>query len=389
MIEREYLIDVTRLVWRCWSGRLPTGIDRVCLAYLEFYGERAQAVVQRGGLQWVFPPQESDRLFAAIRAGGRAFRRSLLALLPRTILSGRRNTRSAAEDRPGPIYLNIGHTGLDEPSLPGWIRRNGLRAVFLVHDLIPITHPEFCRAGEAEKHAARMSNVLSGAAGIIGNSQATLDDLQAFAELEQVSVPPFIAAWISGYEIPAAAPPATLDRPHFVVVGTIEGRKNHVLLFQLWRNLVEHYGNAAPRLVVIGQRGWEAEHALAMLDRNPLLRGHVRELGHTNDIDAARLIAGARALLMPSFAEGFGLPVVEAMQLRTPVICSDLPAFREIAGDIPVYLDPLDGPGWQRAVMDFMEDTPDRMRQVRQLRGYRGPDWPSHFATVDPWLATV
>ena len=70
MIEREYLIDVTRLVWRCWSGRLPTGIDRVCLAYLEFYGERAQAVVQRGGLQWVFPPQESDRLFAAIRAGG-------------------------------------------------------------------------------------------------------------------------------------------------------------------------------------------------------------------------------------------------------------------------------------------------------------------------------
>ena len=92
---------------------------------------------------------------------------------------------------------------------------------------------------------------------------------------------------------------------------------------------------------------------------------------------------------MPSFAEGFGLPVVEAMQLRTPVICSDLPAFREIAGDIPVYLDPLDGPGWQRAVMDFMEDTPDRMRQVRQLRGYRGPDWPSHFATVDPWLATV
>ena len=389
MIEREYLIDVTRLVWRCWSGRLPTGIDRVCLAYLEFYGERAQAVVQRGGLQWVFPPQESDRLFAAIRSGGRAFRRSLLALVPRTILSGRRNTRSAAEDRPGPIYLNIGHTGLDEPSLPGWIRRNGLRAVFLVHDLIPITHPEFCRAGEAEKHAARMSNVLSCAAGIIGNSQATLDELQAFAELEQVSVPPFIAAWISGYEIPAAAPPATLDRPHFVVVGTIEGRKNHVLLFQLWRNLVEHYGNAAPRLVVIGQRGWEAEHALAMLDRNPLLRGHVRELGHTNDIDAARLIAGARALLMPSFAEGFGLPVVEAMQLRTPVICSDLPAFREIAGDIPVYLDPLDGPGWQRAVMDFMEDTPDRMRQVRQLRGYRGPDWPSHFATVDPWLATV
>lgn len=386
MIERPYLIDVTRLVWRCWSGRLPTGIDRVCLAYLDHFGPRAQAVVQRGGLQRVLSAGVSDRLFAAMRQGGPGFRRALLKLLPRMIAAG--PALRAAKGK-GAIYLNIGHTGLDEPSLPGWVRRNGLRAVFLIHDLIPITHPEFCRAGEAEKHRARMRNVLSCAAGIIGNSQCTLDELRAFAELEQLPVPPFVPAWISGNNIPLAAPPAAMDRPHFIVVGTIEGRKNHVLLFQLWRNLVERMGHRAPRLIVIGQRGWEAEHAHAMLDRNALLRGHVRELGHATDEEVARLIAGARALLMPSFAEGFGLPVVEAMQLGTPVICSDLPAFREIAGDIPVYLDPLDGPGWERTILDFLEDCPDRMRQVRQLRGYRGPDWPGHFAEVEPWLATL
>lgn len=390
MIERDYLIDVTRLVWRCWSGRLPTGIDRVCLAYLDHYGDRAQAVIQRRGMQWVFSPAASDRLFAAIRQGGPAFRRSLVRLLPTTLGSGRGSARHGnGRGATGAIYLNIGHTGLDEPSLPGWIRRNGLRAVFLVHDLIPITHPEFCRAGEAEKHRARMRNVLSCAAGIIGNSQTTLDELQAFAELEQLPLPPFVAAWISGHQIPESAPPAALDRPHFIVVGTIEGRKNHVLLFQLWRKLVERMGLRAPRLVVIGQRGWEAEHALAMLDRNTVIRGHVRELGNATDEEVSRLIAGARALLMPSFAEGFGLPVVEAMQLGTPVICSDLPAFREIAGDIPVYLDPLDGEGWERTIVSFLDDCPDRMRQVRQLRGYRGPDWPSHFATVEPWLATL
>lgn len=386
MIERDYLIDVTRLVWRCWSGRLPTGIDRVCLAYLEHFGSRAQAVVQRGGMQWVFGPGASDRLFAAILAGGSGFRGRLVRLLPTALGSGRRLERRAG---PGPIYLNIGHTGLDEPSLPGWVRRNGLRAVFLVHDLIPITHPEFCRGGEDVKHRARMRNVLSCAAGIIGNSQATLDELAAFAELEQLPLPPFVPAWISGYDIPESAPAAAMDRPHFIVVGTIEGRKNHVLLFQLWRKLIERMEHRAPRLVVIGQRGWEAEHALAMLDRTPALRGHVRELGSASDSEVARLIAGARALLMPSFAEGFGLPVVEAMQLGTPVICSDLPAFREIAGDIPVYLDPLDGPGWERAILEFLEDSPDRMRQLRQLRDYRGPDWPSHFRVVEPWLETL
>ncbi|WP_214647703.1 glycosyltransferase family 4 protein [Novosphingobium aerophilum] len=387
MIERDYLIDVTRLVWRAWSGRLPTGIDRVCLAYLDHFGDRAQAVVQRGGMQRVFSPAASDRLFAAIRAGGPGFRTRLLRLLPFALSSGGGVAKGRAGR--GPIYLNIGHTGLDEPSLPGWVRRNGLRAVFLVHDLIPITHPEFCRSGEAEKHRARMRNVLTCAAGIIGNSQSTLDELQAFAELEQLAVPPFVPAWISGHEIPDSAPPAAMDRPHFIVVGTIEGRKNHILLFQIWRKLVERLGHRAPRLVVIGQRGWEAEHALAVLDRNPLLRGHIRELGSASDLEAARLMAGARALLMPSFAEGFGLPVVEAMQLGTPVICTDLPAFREIAGDIPHYLDPLDGLGWESAILSFLEDCPDRMRQIRQLRGYRGPDWPSHFAVVEPWLSTL
>lgn len=387
MSERKYLIDVTRLVWRCWSGRLPTGVDRVCLAYLDFFGSRSQAVIQRGGLHWVLSPAASDRLFDAIREGGANFRRNFLRLLPLLLEIGK-GIRPAGEGE-GAIYLNIGHTGLNEPSLPGWIRRHGLRAVFLVHDLIPITYPEFCRPGEADKHRARMRNALSCASGIIGNSRCTLTELQMFARHEKLPMPPSIAAWLSGEDLPDKATAAQMDRPYYIVVGTIEGRKNHVLLFQLWRKLVERMGSAAPRLIVVGQRGWEAEHAHAMLDRNSVIRGHVRELGSASDAEVARLIAGARALLMPSFAEGFGLPVIEAMQLSTPVICSDLPTFREIAGEIPVYLDPLDGDGWERAVLSFMTDCPDRMRQVRQLRGYRGPDWSSHFAAVEPWLETL
>ncbi|HET9628012.1 MAG TPA: glycosyltransferase family 1 protein [Novosphingobium sp.] len=384
MIEREFLIDVSRLVWRVWTGRLPTGIDRVCLAYLARYGARAQAVVQRNGVFRILAARESDRLFALIRNGGAGFRRGLAALLP-VVLA---NSTSRAEGS-GAIYLNIGHTGLDEPALPDWVHQCGLRAVFLVHDLIPITHPEFCRAGEAERHAARMTNVLACAAGIIGNSHATLADLEAFAREVGMAVPPYLPAWISGAEVPRSAPAAGMDRPYYIVVGTIEGRKNHVLLLQLWRNLVEQMGGETPRLLVVGQRGWEAEHAHAMLDRNPVIKGHVRELGNADDAELARLIAGARALLMPSFAEGFGLPIVEALQLGTPVICSDLPAFREIAGDIPLFLDPLDGRGWERAVLSFLDECPERARQLRMMRDYRGPDWESHFAQVDPWLGAL
>ncbi|MFC3173259.1 glycosyltransferase family 4 protein [Novosphingobium bradum] len=382
LIEREFLIDISRLVWRVWTGRLPTGIDRVCLAYLDRYGSRAQAVVQRNGVFRILAPRESDRVFALIRNGGPGFRRGLASLLPIVLA-----TSAARANGADAIYLNIGHTGLEEPGLADWVERCSLRAVFLVHDLIPITHPEFCRAGEGERHVARMCNVLTCAAGIIGNSRATLDDLEAFAAAEGMAVPPYLPAWISGNDVPRVAPAAGMDRPYFIVVGTIEGRKNHVLLLQLWRSLIERMGNAAPRLLVVGQRGWEAELAHALLDRNPLLKGHVRELGNVEDAELARLIAGARALLMPSFAEGFGLPIVEALQLGTPVICSDLPAFREIAGDIPLFLDPLDGKGWERAVLSFLDDCAERERQLRLMRDYRGPDWEGHFAQVDPWLA--
>jgi len=384
LIEREFLIDVSRLVWRVWTGRLPTGIDRVCLAYLDRYGDRAQAVVQRNGVFRILAPRESDRLFALIRGGTAGFRKGFTAMLPAALA-----TSVAKAEGKGAIYLNIGHTGLDEPALRGWVERCGLRAVFLVHDLIPITHPEFCRAGEDERHAERMRNVLACAAGIIGNSQATLADVESFAASEGMDVPPYLAAWISGNEVPHTAPAAGMDRPYFIVVGTIEGRKNHVLLLQLWRVMAERMGSAAPRLIIVGQRGWEAEHAHAMLDRTAILKGHVREIGNADDAELARLIAGARALLMPSFAEGFGLPIVEALQLGTPVICSDLAAFREIAGEIPLYLDPLDGKGWEQAIRAFMADCPERERQLALVHSYRGPDWDGHFAQVDPWLADL
>ena len=148
-------------------------------------------------------------------------------------------------------------------------------------------------------------------------------------------------------------------------------------------------GAATPLLVILGQRGWEAELALAMIDRDTAIGAHIVELGTACDAELASLIGGARALLMPSFAEGFGLPVIEALQSGTPVIASDLPVFREIAGPIPCYLDPGDGPGWLAMIQAFCQDGPERTRQVSAMSAYRAPVWPDHFAAVETWLAAL
>jgi hypothetical protein len=74
-----------------------------------------------------------------------------------------------------------------------------------------------------------------------------------------------------------------LDRPYFVALGTIEGRKNHLLLLKIWDSLATSMGNDAPILVIIGQRGWEAQAAIAILEQPGRLRGHVYELRHCTD----------------------------------------------------------------------------------------------------------
>jgi hypothetical protein len=112
-------------------------------------------------------------------------------------------------------------------------------------------------------------------------------------------------------------------------------------------------------------------------------------LPYCSDEELGRWIGAARALLMPSFAEGFGLPIIEALQIGTPVIASDLPCFREIGAGIPTLLDPLDAMAWEQTIMGFLDNGPDRSRQNRLLRDYRAPTWSDHFARVEAWLETL
>jgi glycosyltransferase involved in cell wall biosynthesis len=377
-ISREFLLDVSRLVWRVWKGRLPTGIDRVCLEYLRHFGPRSQAVVQFRGRIFVLSVADSDALFALLAREREGARRRLMALAPRAWMRARRSP-----PRAGMIYLNVGHTGLHEAALPRWIASHKLKAVYLIHDLIPITHPQFCREGEAAKHVRRIQNALRSASAIVAISKATLEELTEFAAAQGLAMPPAAVAWIApGEPCNDLASPRS-DRPYFVTLGTIEGRKNHLLLLNCWRRLVAELQDAAAMLVVIGQRGWEAEAAEAVLDHPGELAGHLLELGDCADDEVRAWLKGARALLMPSFAEGFGLPLVEAMECGTPVLASDLPVYREFARDIPTYLRPDDADAWEQAIRAFTGDAPERERQKRELRHYRAPTWSSHFAVVE------
>jgi glycosyltransferase involved in cell wall biosynthesis len=380
--DSPILLDVSRLIWRRWKGRLPTGIDRVCLAYLRHFAPRAQAVVQHRWFRGILDPEASQRLFALLESPGAKFKTSL-------VLGGLRSIRRPGNHGDARLYLNVGHTGLDSPGFRQWVRNANVKPIYLIHDLIPIAHPEFCRPGEAEKHRERMRTVLTTAAGAIGNSHATLDELARFGRRENLPSPPGLAAWLGADPLPAVGQPIRRPCPTFVALGTIEARKNHLLLLEIWSRLIDRLGTAAPRLLIIGQRGWEAEQVFNRLDHDEKLRGHVIELNTCADEELSAHVSTARALLFPSQAEGYGLPLIEALGLGAPVIASDLPVFREIAGDIPTYLDPLDRNAWEAAILEYSEDAGAREEQLRRMKSFRLPDWDGHFDNVERWLRTL
>jgi glycosyltransferase involved in cell wall biosynthesis len=382
--DRPLLFDVSRLIWRRWAGRLPTGIDRVCLAYLARYRAEAQAVVHGRGVRRILGKSASDRLFDVLAASEPRFRQEFVRLLPKLL-----SPSSTSWSGKGRLYLNVGHTGLEEQGLVDWIRAADVLPIFLVHDLIPITHPEYCRAGEALRHTERIRNMLATAAGVVANSRATLESLAEFAAREQLPMPEAVAAllgvevWRGEDEEPAAEP----ERPTFVMLGTIEARKNHLLLLQVWTRLARQLGPRTPRLLIIGQRGWECEQVVDLLERCQPLQGHVFEVGRCSDADLHQHLRTARALLFPSLVEGFGLPLIEALGLGTPVIASDLPVFREISPGIPTYLDPLDGPAWERTILAYADGgSTARGEQLLRLANYQPPSWNDHFAVVNDWL---
>jgi glycosyltransferase involved in cell wall biosynthesis len=372
------------LVWRRWSGRHPTGVDRVCLSYLAHFAEHSQAVVHHRRFRRILDKRSSSALFELLAQPPTSLRRDLAL---RILNAGMRRV----ERGKGRVYLNVGHTGLDQNGYREWLSGANVRPVYFVHDLIPITHPEFCRDGESERHRARMATVLTSAIGVIGNSKATLHDLAEFARDEDLPVPRSRAAWLGTTHFPETrAAIVTQERPTFVILGTIEARKNHLMLLHVWSRIVRRRGSSAPRLVIIGQRGWECEQVFDLLDRSELLQDAVTEIGHCNDAAIAAHLYSARALLFPSLVEGYGLPLVEALSAGTPVIASDLPVFREIGQGVPDLIDPLDGPAWERAILSYAEDrSPARDAQLQRLAGYRPPTWGDHFAAVEEWLAKL
>jgi Glycosyl transferases group 1 len=123
------------------------------------------------------------------------------------------------------------------------------------------------------------------------------------------------------------------------------------------------------------------------LERSKAVRTHVVENNDCSDTEMAGILKGACALLFPSFVEGYGIPLVESLQLTTPVIASDIPVFREIGQGVPDFINALDGMGWLKAIEDYMQEhSAMRKSQLARMTNYTHWNWTDHFSVVDDFI---
>ncbi len=398
------VLDISLSVAKPWL-HAPSGIDRVETAHARHWrralAERDITFAMRNawGYLAAIPHGLAHDILALSEgriASGLGHREWSLRARPALVMArqllgeGAARLRARVAARPDSVLLSVSNAITHHHAALAAVRRIGCRFVPLVHDVIPLDHPHCFPAGESATHARRMAGVSRFADAALIVSAAARAALGRQFAARGWRVPEFAVAH-PGLDLPAAAPgpaPAPAE-PYFVLLGSLEPRKNHLLMLEIWRGMAAALGPACPRLVVVGRRPSEPHLGTDLLDRGDF-RGRVEARGRLPDAELAALLRGARALLFPSLDEGFGIPLAEALAMGVPAIASDIPAFREVGGDAPDFLHPLDGPGWRRAVEDLAaSDSPRRAAQLARAKAWTPPSWERHFAAASRVLERV
>jgi len=396
-------LDVTRLSSRIGRGAL-TGIDRVEIAYLRHIlaqTDPQSRFLCRTTRGYLLLGPEGGQILLDLADGSTPL--GAADLFSRLSFRGNRPRhrveaaiRSHAQDRcrasrlskmldrkaAGPVtYLNVGHSNLSEATLTALGADASITVAVLLHDLIPIRHPDLVAPDLPARFADRIERVRRYADLVICNSASTQDDLQDHWA-EHTRLPGTMVAHLGLDLTPKAG--GARDPKSFVMLGTIEPRKNHALMLDVWEGLARELPETSmPHLNIIGPVGWRVDAFMDRLSDHPLLNKTVHYHGQLTDAQVATYLSHARALLFPSTAEGYGYPPLEAAIAGAVPICSTLPVFRETLGKSAVYVEALDAYSWIATIRKLVTST----MPLPELTELRIPTWQAHFDIVGDGLA--
>lgn len=230
------------------------------------------------------------------------------------------------------------------------LKRDGVGMIAVIYDLIPLTHPQFYDTRLVEVFSEWFDWITRTADGYMAISATVRDQVRE--ELQQrIGSEQTAKRWFDFFHLGSELDLHTVDstveprlqqlfakpEPVFLMVSTIEPRKNHDYLLDAFDHAWANGSKA--RLCIAGRIGWKCDALLARIRHHPELNRRLFMFNDLSDTSLEHAYAHASALVFPSFVEGFGLPLVEAMQRGLPAMGSDIPVFREIGGEFMAYFD--------------------------------------------------
>ncbi len=290
--------------------------------------------------------------------------------------------------RPGDVLLLLGSAWFPgyAATLEQVIRQKRIRLALLMYDIVPLRRPEWCDAALLGPFAEWVDGVLPLADVLLTISRATADDMErhAAASLLELRCRPQPIPIGTGFTTHAGTVQAGRTRAHLppagtyaLIVSTIEARKNHALLFRVWRRMLEDMPQSAvPTLVFAGRVGWLVADLMAQLGNTDFLNGKIVLIENPPDGDLEALYEGCLFTLFPSFYEGWGLPVTESLAYGRPCIISNATSLPEAGGTLARYFDPDDVSGAYDVIREVIEDPRGlEAWRARILRDFRPVAW--------------
>ena len=242
----------------------------------------------------------------------------------------------------------------------------GAEVVGAIYDLIPLNFPAAVEPANGQSFTPWFENVLLNCDALACISRSVAMDVIEWLRAHEIKPSPRLRlGWfplgadfsepITRTPSPQAQAIATGPAPFFLSVGTIEPRKAYPVALAAFEKLWAEGCDA--RYVIVGRPGWKTGVLQKTLRRHPELGRRLFWLADASDSDLHLLYRRARALVFPSFVEGFGMPLVEAAHYGVAAIASDIPVFREIGGDHVRYFPALDSDALASAIRDSLTET--------------------------------
>ncbi|MFG6357366.1 MAG: glycosyltransferase family 4 protein [Acetatifactor sp.] len=261
------------------------------------------------------------------------------------------------------------------------LKGQGVRIVAHIYDIISVTHPQYCLERGVYQFMDYLGAHLQYADQLIVNAQATVDELRRLADELEIPLPSCYVAplgadfrqhcQIPGEQVPENVRQAADSAPYILMVGTIEPRKNHRLLLQAYDAGLREAGY---HIILAGYTGWHMERFMQELYARADYNRGIYHFDSLGDSAVDYLYQHARFLAFCSYAEGFGLPLLEAVSRGTPVVAADIPVSREVMGEYCDWFRQDDPADLCRAVMKY-EDEDRYRRRKESLKDCRPASW--------------